>query len=177
MKITATKLNGVFDIALEAMADERGFFARWYCPDEFARAGIDFTSTQINISRNDAAGTLRGMHWQEAPHAEAKLVRCVRGRIFDIVADLRHESPTYRQWVGRELDAVTGNALFVPEGCAHGFLTLEANSDVLYQMGRPYTPGKAKGFRYDDPAFTIPWPHEPQVIAAADLAWPPFQNR
>lgn len=177
MKITATKLQGVFDIALEAMTDERGFFARSYCPDEFARAGIEFTSTQINISRNDGALTMRGMHWQDAPHAEAKLVRCVRGRIFDVVADIRPESPTYRAWVGRELDADSGNALFVPEGCAHGFLTLDANCDVLYQMGRAYEPGKANGFRYDDPAFAIAWPHQPKVIAAADLAWAPFRNR
>jgi dTDP-4-dehydrorhamnose 3,5-epimerase len=174
MKITATKLKGVYDIALEAMTDERGFFARAYCPDEFARAGIEFTSTQFNLSRNTAAATLRGMHWQDSPHAEAKLVRCVRGRIFDVVADLRSESPTYRGWIGRELDAVSGNALFVPEGCAHGFLTLEADCDVLYHMGRPYAPGKAAGFRFDDPAFAIAWPYEPKVIASADLAWAPF---
>lgn len=177
MNISATDIEGVFDIGLEPVKDERGFFARAYCWEEFARAGIDFTSTQINISRNDAALTLRGMHWQAPPHAEAKLVRCLRGRIYDVVADIRADSPTYRRWIGRELDAVSGNALFVPEGCAHGFLTLEADCDVLYHMGRPYAPGKAAGFRFDDPAFAIAWPYEPKVIASADLAWAPYQDQ
>ena len=177
MKFSATKLAGVFVVSLEPHSDERGFFARTYCAGEFARAGINFQSTQINISRNDAAFTLRGMHWQAAPHAEAKLVRCVRGRIFDVVADIRPESTTYLDWVGLKLDADKGDALFVPEGCAHGFLTLTPSVDVLYQMGRPFAPGNADGFRFDDPAFAIDWPHPPKIVSAADLAWTPWRDR
>ncbi len=177
MKFSQTKIDGVFEIDLEPHGDDRGFLARAYCADEFARAGITFTSTQINISRNTSALTLRGMHWQKAPYAEAKLVRCVRGRIFDVVADVRPGSPSYLTWLGRELNADHGAALLIPEGCAHGFLTLEPGSDVLYQMGRPHTPGKADGFRYDDQAFAIVWPERPSVIAAADLAWTPWQAR
>ena len=177
MKFRQTKISGVFEIGLEPHGDERGFFARAYCGQEFARAGITFTSTQINLSRNTAALTLRGMHWQAPPHAEAKIVRCVRGRIFDVVADVRPASPTYLTWIGRDLDAERGDALLIPEGCAHGFLTLEPDCDVLYQMGQPHTPGKAGGFRYDDPAFGIVWPAAPHVIAAADRAWPLWQTR
>ncbi|MCC2098500.1 MAG: dTDP-4-dehydrorhamnose 3,5-epimerase family protein [Hyphomicrobiales bacterium] len=169
-----TKLDGVYHIRSEPHADARGFFARIYCPEEFAKAGIDFSSTQINLSRNTARHTLRGMHWQDAPFAEAKVVRCLRGRIFDVVADIRRDSATFGQWLARELDAGEANALFIPEGCAHGFLTLEPDTDVLYQMGRMYEPGQARGFRYDDPGFAIEWPAKPAVIGEADLNWPGF---
>ena len=177
MKIAATALAGVFELELEPIADERGFFARIYCADELSRAGIEFTSAQINISRNTARHTLRGMHFQRAPYAEAKLVRCVRGRIFDVIADIRPDSPTYRQWTGVVVDAARGNGVFIPEGCAHGFLTLEPDCDVLYQMGRSYVPGKAEGFRFDDPAFAIDWPAPPAVINPADLGWPQWPAR
>lgn len=160
------------EVEAEPRADQRGFFARIYCPEEFAAAGIAFSSTQINLSRNDRAHTLRGMHWQEAPHAEAKLVRVTAGAIHDVVIDLRPESPAFRRWQAFRLDAERANALFIPEGCAHGFLTLEDDTDVLYQMGRPYVGGQARGLRYDDPAFAIAWPAAPAVIAEADLAWP-----
>ncbi len=171
MKFAATEIPGVVEIAAEPHRDERGFFARLYCPEEFAGAKIDFTSTQINLSRNAKAFTLRGMHWQDPPHAESKIVRVVSGAMYDVVIDLRPESPAYRRWIGRRLDAQTANALFIPEGCAHGFLTLADDTDILYQMGRPYVGGQAKGLRYDDPDIGIVWPAEPQVIAEADLAW------
>ena len=172
MKFQATDLAGVFDIETVPHRDDRGFFARVFCPAEFAAAGIAFTSTQINLSRNETRHTLRGMHWQDAPHAEAKVVRAVSGAIHDIVVDLRPASPTFRRWIARRLDSRMANALFIPEGCAHGFLTLEPATDVLYQMGRPYVPGQERGARYDDPALALEWPARPDVIAPADLAWP-----
>ncbi len=172
MKFRATEIPGVVEIATEPRRDERGLFARLYCPQEIASAGIDFVSSQVNLSRNDKALTLRGMHWHDAPHAESKIVRVAAGAIHDVVIDLRPESPTFRRWIARRLDAETANALFIPEGCAHGFLTLASNTDVLYQMGRPYVGGQARGLRYDDPGIGIDWPAEPAVIADADLAWP-----
>ena len=172
MKFAATEIPGVFEIAIDPRADDRGFFARIYCADEFASDGVAFASTQINLSRNDRAFTLRGMHWQDAPYAEAKVVRVTAGAIFDVVIDLRPDSPAFRRWIGRRLDADQANALFIPEGCAHGFLTLEDRTDVLYQMGRPYVGGQARGLRYDDPSIGVVWPAEPKVIASADLAWP-----
>lgn len=174
MKFEAAEIAGVFYVTAAPHVDDRGFFGRIYCPDEFARAGIAFTSTQINLSRNTHKHTLRGMHWQDAPFAESKVVRCLRGRIYDVVADIRPQSATFRKWIARELSADRADALFIPEGCAHGFLTLEEDCDVFYQMGRMYEPGHARGFRYDDPAFAIEWPHAPQVISDADLAWPSF---
>lgn len=172
MKFAATEIPGVVEIEAEPRHDDRGFFARLYSAEEFAGAKIDFTSTQINLSRNARAFTLRGMHWQDPPYAESKIARVVRGAIFDVVVDLRPASPTFRRWIGRRLDAVRANALFIPEGCAHGFLTLEDDTDILYQMGRPYVGGQAMGLRYDDPGIGIVWPAAPQVIAEADLAWP-----
>ncbi len=174
MKFHAAEFSGVYDITLTPHNDDRGFFARIFCPDEFAKAGIVFDSLQINVSRNDRKYTLRGMHWQDAPFAEAKVVRCLRGRIHDVIVDLRPDSATYRKWIARELSAQAANALFIPEGFAHGFLTLEDECDVFYQMGRMYEPGKARGFRFDDPAFGIKWPHTPAVIGKADLGWSAF---
>lgn len=172
MKILETKINGVFDVLAEPHRDVRGFFARIYCPEEFAVAGIVFTSTQINLSRNDAALTLRGMHWQDPPHAEAKLVRVTAGLAYDVVVDLRPDSATFRHWLARRLSAETANGLFIPEGCAHGFLTLAPGTDVLYQMSRPYVGGQARGLRWDDPGIGIEWPAEPRVIGDADRRWP-----
>jgi dTDP-4-dehydrorhamnose 3,5-epimerase len=171
MRFVATQLPGVMIVEPEPRADERGFFARVYCPSAFAEAGIDFSPTQINLSRNTHALTLRGLHYQDAPFAEAKLVRVTAGRIFDVVVDLR-PGPTFRRWIGLELDALAARALFVPEGCAHGFLTLGEGADVLYQMGRDYMPGQARGLRWDDPALAITWPAPPRVISAADAGWP-----
>lgn len=174
MKFSATEIPGVFHIEIAPYVDERGFFARIFCPAEFAQAGIEFTPTQLNLSRNDLKYTLRGMHWQDAPFAESKIVRCMRGIIYDVVADIRPQSPTFRKWIARELSAQRGDALFIPEGCAHGFLTLADDCDVLYHMGRMYEPGKARGFRFDDPAFGVAWPHRPQIINAVDRNWPDF---
>ncbi len=176
MIFNQTKIPGCFLIEPEQRRDDRGFFARVYCPDEFAAAGIDFTLAQSNLSRNDKAYTLRGMHFQDPPLAEAKLVQVARGVILDVAVDLRPDSPAYRQWVSAELSADKANQLFIPEGCAHGFLTLVADTDVLYGMGRKYVPGHARGYRYDDPAFAIAWPHKPVSIAQADEAWPPFEG-
>ena len=174
MIFSETRIPGCFLIKPEPRRDDRGFFARTYCPDEFAAAGITFAPVQTNLSRNDKAFTLRGMHFQDPPHAEAKLVQVARGVIHDVVVDLRPDSPAFRQWIGAELSADNLHQLYIPEGCAHGFLTLEAGTDVLYGMGRKYVPGYSRGYRYDDAAFSIEWPHPPAVIAPADEAWPAF---
>ncbi len=171
MRFSATEIPGVVEIEAEPRHDDRGFFTRIFCPQEIAGAGIDFVSTQINLSRNEAAFTLRGMHWQDPPHAEAKIVRVVAGAAHDVVVDLRPASPAFRRWIARRLDAERANALYIPEGCAHGFLTLELHTDVLYQMSRPYIGGHARGLRWDDPGIAIAWPATPAVIGAADLAW------
>jgi dTDP-4-dehydrorhamnose 3,5-epimerase len=176
VKFLATKLPGVFEIEAAATHDARGFFARLYCPEAFAKAGIAFQSTQINLSRNLAPFTLRGMHWQDAPFAEAKLVRVTSGAAYDVVVDIRPHSPTFRHWIACHLDAERANALFIPEGCAHGFLTLAPNTDLLYQMGRTFVPGHASGFRWDDPSIAITWPALPAVISPEDLAWPSLWN-
>ncbi len=174
MIFTPTKIPGCFQIEPETRRDERGFFARIYCPDEFRAAGIDFTLAQSNLSRNDKAHTLRGLHFQYPPFAEAKLVQVARGAILDVAVDLRPDSPAFKQWVACELTADKANQLYVPEGCAHGFLTLTADTDVLYGMSRHYVPGRAKGYRYDDRAFAIAWPHKPASISQADEGWPAF---
>ena len=168
------KIAGVFLVEIEPVSDDRGFFARLQCPQDFARAGIPFTPAQTSLSRNLAAGTLRGMHYQAAPMAETKLVRVVRGAAFDVVVDLRPGSPTFRRWEAYELSADGGRALFIPEGIAHGFMTLEPDTDVLYQIAPAYTPGHDRGVRWNDPAFGIAWPREPAVISARDAAYPDF---
>ena len=174
MIFVPTELPGVIEIRLNPHRDDRGFFARLYCPVEFAAAGIDFTPSQLNLSRNPRLHTLRGLHYQDPPHAEAKLVRVTAGCIHDVVVDLRRDQPTYGRHIARRLDAAEGTALFLPEGCAHGFLTLAPETDVLYQMGRPHVPGQARGLRYDDPALAIDWPASPALISESDLMWPGF---
>lgn len=176
MKFERTELPGVVRVVPEPIADERGYFARLHCPEEFAAAGWPFAPAQTSLSRNHVAHTLRGLHFQLLPHAEAKLVRAVRGSIYDVVVDLRPESPTHRRWTAAILSAENGEALLIPEGCAHGFLTLEDATDVLYQIDRLHVPGHARGARFDDPALKIRWPARPRVIAPADLAWPPLQG-
>jgi dTDP-4-dehydrorhamnose 3,5-epimerase len=172
MKFLPTDLPGVMRIAPEPIRDERGFFARLFCPEEFAAAGCAFAPAQMSLSRNTSAHTLRGLHYQAAPFAEGKIVRVTRGSVYDVVVDLRAESPAYRRWTAATLSADNGEALLIPEGCAHGFLTLEDDVDVLYQIDRLHAPGHARGLRYDDPALEIAWPAAPRVIAPADLAWP-----
>lgn len=174
MRFGMSDLSGLVVIEAESRHDARGSFARLFCPREFAEAGVDFAPTQVNLSRNIHSGTLRGMHFQAAPFAEAKLVRCTSGAIFDVALDLRPESPTYLQWRGFELSRDNGRALLVPTGFAHGFLTLRPESDVLYQMSRLYVPGHDLGVRFDDPAFKIIWPFAPGHINARDAAWPEY---
>jgi dTDP-4-dehydrorhamnose 3,5-epimerase len=169
-----TKVQGAQLIDLEPHEDERGFFARTYCEREFAARGLATRYPQCNLSRNRRRGTLRGLHFQAPPHGEVKVVRCVAGAIFDVIVDLRKRSPTYLQWLGVELRADTGTALYVPEGCAHGLVTLEANSDVFYQMSAFHAPEAARGFRWDDPAFGIEWPLVPTVISESDRRQPRF---
>jgi dTDP-4-dehydrorhamnose 3,5-epimerase len=174
MRFLPTEIAGVVIVEAEPRSDARGAFARLHCPEAFAAAGHGFSPAQTSLSRNPVAGTLRGLHYQPAPHAETKLVRAVRGRIFDVAVDLRPESPTYRRWVAADLSAENLRALFVPEGVAHGFLTLEPDTDVLYQIAPAYRPGHEAGVRWDDPAFGIAWPAEPALISDRDGAYPDY---
>jgi dTDP-4-dehydrorhamnose 3,5-epimerase len=173
MRFLSTALPGVTLIEPEPVSDNRGSFARLYCPNEFGRAGIAFTPTQTSLSFNRARHTLRGMHYCLEP--EAKLVRCTRGRIFDVAIDTRRDSSTFRRWFGVELDPLHARALYIPAGLAHGFLTLEADTDVLYQIDRPYRPGFDTGTRWNDPQFAIGWPADPVVIDPRDRDWPDFK--
>jgi dTDP-4-dehydrorhamnose 3,5-epimerase len=172
MRFTETKVAGAFLIEPEPIADERGFFARTWCREEFADHGLTGELAQANISFNHRQGTLRGLHYQAAPHAEAKLVRSTRGAIWDLALDLRRDSPTYLAWFGAELSDANRQMLYVPEGCAHGFLTLTDDAEVAYQMSAPYAPEAARGVRFDDPAFGIEWPGEVVVINQRDRSYP-----
>ena len=172
MRFTPTPIAGVVVVDIEPREDERGAFARLQCADEFGAAGYDFAPAQTSLSRNPTVGTLRGMHYQAAPYAETKLVRVVRGRIFDVAVDLRSASSSYRQWVACELSAEHARAVLIPEGVAHGFLTLEASSDVLYQISPAYIPGHEAGVRWNDPAFGVDWPAEPRLISERDATYP-----
>jgi dTDP-4-dehydrorhamnose 3,5-epimerase len=174
MRFAQTAIPGVVMVEIEPHADARGSFARLQCPDEFAAAGIPFLPVQTSLSRNPHAGTLRGLHYQPEPFAETKLVRAVRGRIFDVAVDLRPQSAAYRKWTGVELSADDARALFIPKGVAHGFLTLEADSDVLYQISPTFEPGHEAGVRWNDPAFAIAWPCEPRLISERDATYPDF---
>jgi dTDP-4-dehydrorhamnose 3,5-epimerase len=171
-----TKIAGVVVVDIEPREDARGAFARLQCPDEFAAAGHPFTPAQTSLSRNPHKGTLRGMHYQSAPHAETKLVRVVRGRIFDVALDLRPGSATYRQWTGAELSADNGRALLIPEGVAHGFLTLEPDTDLIYQISPAFLAGHEAGVRWDDPAFAIAWPATPALLSERDAGYPDHQG-
>ncbi|WP_324617352.1 dTDP-4-dehydrorhamnose 3,5-epimerase [Microvirga alba] len=176
MILEATSLPGVRLLRPEPHADKRGLFARTYCRETFAAAGIDFTPLQMSTSFNRIAGTLRGLHWQEAPHGEAKLVRVTRGAMFDVAVDLRADSPTYRKWFGLELSAENRLSLFIPAGFAHGFITLEDETEIAYAIDAAYAPVAARGARFDDPAFAIAWPLAPSLVGERDLAWPGFEG-
>jgi dTDP-4-dehydrorhamnose 3,5-epimerase len=171
-----TKLPGAFVIELQKREDERGFFARSWCRREFEAHGLDPRMAQCDVSFNKVKGTLRGMHYQAAPCAEAKLVRCTRGAIYDVIIDLRRESVTYKQHVSEVLSSNNYKALFVPEGFAHGFQTLEDNSEVFYQMSAFYSPGHQRGLRYNDPAFRINWPVDATVISDRDRNYEDFKE-
>jgi len=172
MRLDATEIPGVMIVSTDAHVDERGAFARTFDAADFAAAGLPTTWPQCNISWNAHRFTLRGLHYQVDPHPEPKLVRCTRGRVFDVAVDLRAGSATYLRWVGVELSHERRNALFIPVGCAHGFLTLEDDSEVFYMMGDTYAPGLARGARWNDPAFAIAWPFEPVAMSPRDAAWP-----
>ncbi|HEX4473642.1 MAG TPA: dTDP-4-dehydrorhamnose 3,5-epimerase [Polyangiaceae bacterium] len=173
-----TKLRGATVVDLEPRADERGFFARTFCEREFSAQGLPSRFPQENLSRNLRAKTLRGMHFQLAPFREAKLVRAVSGAIYDVIVDLRPDSPTHLDWFGVELSAKSGRALFVPESFAHGFITLADDTDVAYLMTEFFRPEGATGMRWNDPLLAgIEWPATPAVIAARDAEYPDFDPK
>ncbi|MGB8887744.1 MAG: dTDP-4-dehydrorhamnose 3,5-epimerase [Candidatus Korobacteraceae bacterium] len=170
-----SKIRGAFEIHVEAKPDERGFFARTWCQEEFEKSGLNPRLVQCSVSFNIRKGTLRGMHYQTPPYAEAKLVRCTQGAIYDVVIDLRADSATFRKWMAVELTAEKRNMIYVPEGCAHGFLTMADKSEAFYQMSEIYNPESARGVRWDDPAFQIAWPAEVEVISERDRTYPDFE--
>jgi dTDP-4-dehydrorhamnose 3,5-epimerase len=176
MRFGETPLSGVWVIELDLLGDERGWFSRTYDADEFARHGLDPVIAQCNASFNAKRDTVRGMHYQVEPHGESKLVRCVRGAIFDVAVDLRPDSPTYCGWYGVELSADNHRSLYIPAGLAHGFQTLVDDCEVVYQMGHQYVPEAARGVRWDDPAFGIQWPQTQgeRIISGRDLAYADF---
>lgn len=172
MKFIETRLKGAFIIEPERLEDERGFFARIFCQKEFEAHGLNPRMVQCNISYNKHKGTLRGMHHQAVPMSEAKLVRCTRGAIYDVIIDLRPESPTYCQWLAEELNAENSKMIYIPEGFAHGFQTLEDDTEVFYQMSEFYSPEHARGVRWDDPVFGIEWPLDMKMISEKDQNYP-----
>jgi dTDP-4-dehydrorhamnose 3,5-epimerase len=172
MRFTDTGLEGVTLVELDEIADDRGFFARAWCIDEFREHGLDVAWVQENVGFSPRAGTLRGLHLQRAPHGEAKLVRCTRGAIWDVAVDLRPASPTYRSSHGAELSADNRAMLFVPEGFAHGYLTLTDDTEVRYLTSHRYARESATGVRYDDPALGLSWPRAVILISVADASWP-----
>lgn len=174
MIFTETKLRGAFLIELEKHADQRGFFARAFCRQEFEDHGLNSQVDQCNVSFNKCKGTLRGMHYQAAPFAEAKLVRCTSGSIYDVIIDLRPSSPTFKRCFAVELSAANRKILYVPEEFAHGFQTLEDNTEVFYQMSQSYSAEHARGVRWNDPAFGIGWPADERTINGRDQNYPDF---
>ncbi len=177
MIFAETAIGGAFVIELDMFGDERGYFARTYSAQQFVERGLDPAVAECSASFNRRAGTLRGMHYQADPHGEAKLVRCTRGAIKDVVLDLRPGSSTYRKWHAVELNEDNGRALFIPVGCAHGFQTLRDDTEILYQISVPYEPSAARGVRWDDPAFGIDWPVPPWdglTISDQDASYPDF---
>jgi len=176
MQFIETKLKGAFVIDLEQRQDSRGFFARTFCAKEFVDHGLKPTVAQCNLSFNHKAGTLRGMHYQIPPATETKLVRCTHGAIYDVIIDMRPDSPTYKSHFGVELTAENRRALYVPELFAHGYQALTDGAEVVYQVGEFYTPGYEQGLRYDDPAFGIGWPLPVSQISAKDASWALFDS-
>jgi dTDP-4-dehydrorhamnose 3,5-epimerase len=170
-----TKLAGVFKIRPERKPDDRGFFARTWCQKEYADHGLDARLVQCSISYNIRKGTLRGMHYQQAPFAETKVVRCTQGAIYDVVVDLRPQSPTFREWIAAFLTAENRDMMYIPKGCAHGFLTLADATEVFYQMSEFYNAESARGVRWDDPTFKIVWPEKVEAISERDRTYPDFQ--
>lgn len=178
MRFEASALQGVVILEQERKEDERGFFARTWCAEEFRRHRLNPVLSQCSVSFNRCKGTLRGMHFQRAPHAEAKLVLCTAGAVFDVVIDLRPDSPTFKKWTGLTLSRENGRMIYVPEGCAHGFQTLVRDTEVYYHISVPYAPAAYGGVRWDDPAFGIRWPEiDSRIISDRDRTWPDFDSQ
>jgi dTDP-4-dehydrorhamnose 3,5-epimerase len=175
MRFIETPIAGAWLVQPELRADERGHFARLWCRDELAARGLRGDFVQCNNSFSAAAGTLRGLHWQAAPHSEVKLVGCTRGRVFDVIVDVRPESASFLQWFGAELSADNRTMAYVPEGCAHGYLTLEPGAEVVYPVTAAYAAAAERGLRWDDPAVGIVWPAVPEVVSEKDSSWPDLQ--
>jgi dTDP-4-dehydrorhamnose 3,5-epimerase len=172
MIFTESPISGAYVVELEQLTDERGFFARTYCAEQFAARGLGPELRQCSVSYNARKGTLRGLHYQGAPHEEHKLVRCTAGAIYDVIVDIRASSPTYRHWFGAELTADNRRSLFIPAGFAHGFVTLTDHAEVYYMISVAHAPEYSRGFRWNDPAFAIAWPVAPTVISARDASYP-----
>jgi dTDP-4-dehydrorhamnose 3,5-epimerase len=170
-----TKLPGIFEIGIDSMRDERGFFARTWCTQEFESHGLNPKLVQCSISFNPRKGTLRGIHYQDLPFSEAKLVRCTRGAIYDVAVDLRPESPTFRKWIGVVLSGENRQMLYIPERCGHALLTLEDGCEVFYQISEFYHAECARGVRWNDPAFGIAWPAQPEVMSHRDRTYADFK--
>lgn len=176
MTFRETAIPGSYIINIERYADDRGFFARGYCEREFKNQGITFNIVQANIGYSKNKYTLRGLHYQVEPHREAKLVRCTKGGLFDVIVDLRTESPTYKEWVGVELTEKNHTMFYVPEGCAHGYQTLEDNTEVFYMVSSFYAPDYERGIRWDDPTFNIEWVEtDDKIISEKDRQWPDYE--
>lgn len=176
MIFTPTELAGAFVVDVEPRQDERGLFARTWCREEFAAHGLSDALAQCSVSFSPRPGTLRGMHYQAPPHEEVKIVRCTRGAIYDVIVDLRPASPTFRRWFGLELDADNRRMLYVPEGCAHGFVSLVADTEVDYRISQAYVAEAARGVRWNDPAFGIEWPRAVELISERDRSYPDFDT-
>jgi dTDP-4-dehydrorhamnose 3,5-epimerase len=177
MRFIDTTLEGAYTIEMQCVEDERGFFARSFCEEEFAAHGLPGTMSQGSVSFNRRRGTLRGMHFQAEPHAEEKLVRCTAGAAFDVIVDLRPGSRTHRGWFGVELTAENRTSMYVPKGFAHGFITLRDDTEILYMISVPYVADSGRGVRWNDPAIGVEWPLEPTVISARDAAYPLLEPR
>ncbi len=174
IKFHPTPLEGAYLIELERRGDDRGFFARLFCEQEFGEVGLETRFVQVNNSLSARRGTLRGMHYQLPPAAEVKVVRCIRGAIFDVIADLRPDSPSFGRWFGAELSAENRRMMYVPRGFAHGFVTLTDDAETFYLVSDPYAPGQERGMRFDDPWLGIEWPAEPVEVSPKDRNWPVF---
>lgn len=176
MKFTPTPVQGAYVIDVNRIGDSRGYFGRLWCENEFREQGLVSHIKQSNIGFSPQAGTLRGLHYQKNPFEEVKIVRCTQGSVFDVVLDVRPDSSTFRKWYGIELNPENASMLYVPEGCATGYLTLEDNSEIYYHTSEFYAPDAATGVRYDDPLFDIQWPREITVLSDNDVSWPDFTS-
>jgi len=176
MKFTETPIKGAYIIEVNRIGDDRGYFGRLWCQKEYEEHGLVANICQSNIGVSKSAGTLRGLHYQTAPHQEVKIVRCSRGAMFDVILDLRPDSPTFKQWFGLELTEDNASMLYVPEGCATGYQTLKDDTEIYYHATEFYHPESARGVRYDDPAFNIQWPGKITTISENDTSWPDFKD-